>query len=70
MADLGRARYSAENTHHVLYLKAGASRLSNMILRGMSGESTGPSSGACLGHHLGHVLGIVWGIVWGMSGAV
>ena len=32
-----------------------------MILRGMSGASTG----ACLGHHLGHV----WGIIWGMSGA-
>ena len=28
-----------------------------MILRGMSGESTGASSGACLGHHLRHHLG-------------
>ena len=66
MADLGKARYSqvqpdtarysAEKTHHVLYFrKAGASRISNMILRGMSGASIGASSGACLGHHLGHV---------------
>ena len=29
------ARYSAEKTHHVLHLqKAGASRISNMILKG------------------------------------
>ena len=33
------ARYSAEKTHHVLYLhKAGASRISNMILRGPHGD--------------------------------
>ena len=58
----GTARYSAEKTHHVLYFwKAGALRISNMILRGMSGASTG----ACLGH----LLGSVWGIIWGMSGA-
>ena len=31
----GTARYSAEKTHHVLYYqKAGASRISDMILRG------------------------------------
>ena len=38
-----------------------------MILRGMSGASTGASSGVCLGHYRGHV--IVWDIIWGMSGA-
>ena len=82
MADKGRARYSrvqpgtfrysAEKTHHVLYFrKAGASRISNMILRGMSRVSTpghfwdiiwgmsGASSGAC--------LGIIWGTMYGAS---
>ena len=49
----GTARYSAERTHHVLYFwKAGALRISNIILKGMSGAS----SGACLGQHLGHIV--------------
>ena len=49
----------------------GPLRISNMILRGMSGASTGVSSGACLGHQQGHVWCIIWaclGHVWGMSG--
>ena len=61
MADQSRARYSravrysTEKTQHVLYfLKPVALRISNMILRGMSGTS----SGACLGHHLGYVRGM------------
>ena len=46
-------RYCAERTHHVLYFwKAGALRISNIILKGMSGAS----SGACLGQHLGHIV--------------
>ena len=40
-----------------IFKKAGASRISNMILRGMSEAS----SVACLGH--------VWDIIWGMAGA-
>ena len=40
-AQSGKARYSAKKTNHVLYFwKACALRISNMILRGMSGSST------------------------------
>ena len=42
----GTARYSAEKTHDVLYFwKVGALRISNMILRDISGVSTGATMG-------------------------
>ena len=56
-------------------VKAGALRISNMILAGASTGAIGmsaASSGACPEHQLGHHLGmsgLCLGRIWSMSGA-